>query len=130
MRRHSPLVLAALLCASCGRSDAPEQRRSESAVDDSWTARREAQSRVYDVVRAAYYYMIDNPERTSATTAEVTARNTRPEYERARKAATDPWGKEIRLRFRSQWFIVATSAGPDGLFDNDDDLSANTGGWQ
>jgi hypothetical protein len=37
----------------------------------------------------------------------------------------DPWGNYIRIRFHQKWFqeiAIIQSAGPDGVFDNDDDL--------
>ena len=40
--------------------------------------------------------------------------------------ANDHWGNQIRLEFSGDTTPVITSAGPDGIFDTEDDLPTNS----
>lgn len=97
--------------------------------------RLDAQSDLYHVARAAYYYSIEHPDRPDATLDEVLAANPSQadsEFirEAARRAAVDPWGHEVQVTFRSKYLVVVTGAGPDGRLGTDDDLQESTDGWQ
>jgi hypothetical protein len=79
---------------------------------------------------AAYYFLIDHPERTSANVEEIISSTARTEYVEARKAVKDRWGTPVRIDYRWGSDLTVRSAGPDRKFDTEDDRRLSTTTWQ
>lgn len=82
------------------------------------------------MARAAYVFLLDNPDRTSATVEEIVSGTTRTEYMEARSVVRDRWGTPVRIEFRAGSDLTVRSAGPDRKFESEDDWRVSTTNWQ
>lgn len=98
---------------------------------EAWERTKATRANLHAVALAAYMF---EGNRRTATIEDMVDRSELPCAIDARGRTRDVWGRRLRLHYRSMrrlpGDVVVTSAGPDDVFDTDDDVRLSTWGWQ
>ncbi len=81
------------------------------------------QHEISDIAKIVYLDTLDGTQPQPENFADYLRRNMRTKNNIQRDTSLDQWGKAYTLRYdRQKRQLVVTSAGPDGTYNNEDDI--------